>query len=133
MPEIIEVEFHSKYLSDFQMSRLVQASLRKYTVAITAFISDAVIIDDSALECLSITCSKTTRIGQPMAELFAQKKSKGHGKKGVFGFSRREKEITSLVTSNVGVGDVVFLSCFVPVNVSNLRIECSGGVELHGS
>ena len=44
MPEIIEVEFHSKYLSDFQLSRLVQASLRKYTVAITAFISDAVII-----------------------------------------------------------------------------------------
>lgn len=23
MPEIIEVEFHSKYLSDFQLSRLV--------------------------------------------------------------------------------------------------------------
>jgi hypothetical protein len=49
MPEIIEVEFHSKYLSDFQMSRLVHASLRKYTVAITAFISDAVIIDDRCL------------------------------------------------------------------------------------
>lgn len=49
MPEIIEVEFHSKYLSDFQMSRLVQASLRKYTVAITAFISDAVIFDDRCL------------------------------------------------------------------------------------
>ena len=49
MPEIIEVEFHSKYLSDFQLSRLVQASLRKYTVPITAFISDAVIIDDRCL------------------------------------------------------------------------------------
>ena len=49
MPEIIEVEFHSKYLSDFQLSRLVQASLRKYTVAITAFISDAVIIDNWCL------------------------------------------------------------------------------------
>ena len=24
MPEIIEIEFHSKYLSDFQLSRLVQ-------------------------------------------------------------------------------------------------------------
>lgn len=46
MLEIIEVEFHSKWLSDFQLSRLVQASLRKYSVAITAFISDAVIIDD---------------------------------------------------------------------------------------
>lgn len=49
MPEIIEVEFHSKYLSDFQLSRLVQASLRKYTVVITAFISDAVIIEDRCL------------------------------------------------------------------------------------
>jgi len=49
MSEIIEVEFHSKYLSDFQLSRLVQASLRKYTVAITAFISDAVIIENRCL------------------------------------------------------------------------------------
>ena len=49
MPEIIEVEFHSKWLSDFQLSRLVKASLRKYTVAITAFISDAVIIEDRCL------------------------------------------------------------------------------------
>lgn len=46
MPEIIEVEFHSKWLGDFQLSRLVQASLRKYSVAITAVISDAVIIED---------------------------------------------------------------------------------------
>ena len=49
MPEIIEVEFHSKYLSDFQLSRLVQASLQKYTVTITAFISDVVIIEDACL------------------------------------------------------------------------------------
>lgn len=49
MPEIIEVEFHSKYLSGFQLSRLVQASFQKYTVAITAFISDAVIIEDRCL------------------------------------------------------------------------------------
>ena len=49
MPEVIELEFHSKYLSDFQLSRLVQASLRKYTVPITAFISDAVIIEDRCL------------------------------------------------------------------------------------
>lgn len=68
-----------------------------------------------------------------MAELFAQKKYREHGKKGGFGFLIREKEITSLVASSVGVGDVVFLSCFVPVNVSNLRIECSGRVEVHGS
>ena len=49
MPEIIEIEFHSKYLNDFQLSRLVQASFRKYTVTITAFISDAVIIDNRCL------------------------------------------------------------------------------------
>ena len=49
MPEIIEVEFHSKYLSDFQLRRLIQASLRKYTVPITTFISDAVIIEDRCL------------------------------------------------------------------------------------
>ncbi|VVO74711.1 hypothetical protein PS893_04731 [Pseudomonas fluorescens] len=49
MAEVIELEFHSKYLSDFQLSRLVQASLRKYTVPITAFISDAVIIEDRCL------------------------------------------------------------------------------------
>ena len=29
----------SKYLSDFQLSRIVQASLRKYTVAITALLT----------------------------------------------------------------------------------------------
>jgi hypothetical protein len=46
MPEIIEIEFHSKFLSDFQLSRLVHASLRKYSVAIRAFISDAVFIED---------------------------------------------------------------------------------------
>ena len=49
MPEIIEIEFHSKWLSNFQLSRLVQASLRKYSVAITAFISDAVITDDRCI------------------------------------------------------------------------------------
>ncbi|WP_324741255.1 hypothetical protein [Pseudomonas veronii] len=49
MAEVIELEFHSKYLSDFQLSRLVQASLRKYIVPITAFISDAVIIEDRCL------------------------------------------------------------------------------------
>ena len=49
MPEISEVEFHSKYLSDFQLRRLVQASLRKYTVAITEYISEAVIIEDRCL------------------------------------------------------------------------------------
>lgn len=34
MPEVIELEFHSKDLSDFQLSRLVQANLRKYTVPV---------------------------------------------------------------------------------------------------
>ncbi|WP_460146796.1 hypothetical protein [Pseudomonas sp. S2_A02] len=46
MAEVIELEFHSKDVSDFQMSRLVRASLRKYTVPVTAFISDAFIADD---------------------------------------------------------------------------------------
>jgi hypothetical protein len=73
-----------------------------------------------ALACLSITCSKTTRIEQPMAKLFAQKKFKGRGKKGVFGFLRHEKETTSLEASNVEAGDVVFLNCFGRVSASNL-------------
>ena len=49
MSEVIEVEFHSKELSDFQMGRLVKASLRKFSVPITAFISDAVIAEDTCL------------------------------------------------------------------------------------
>lgn len=49
MPEVIEIEFHSKELSDFRMRRLVKASLRKYTVPIAAFISDAVIAEDTCL------------------------------------------------------------------------------------
>ncbi|MFL1526302.1 hypothetical protein [Pseudomonas sp. O230] len=46
MPEIIEVEFHSKALTDFQLRRLDQASVRKYSVPVTAFISDAFIAND---------------------------------------------------------------------------------------
>jgi hypothetical protein len=49
MPEVFTLEFHSKELSDFQMRRLVKASLRKYTVPIAAFISDAVIAEDTCL------------------------------------------------------------------------------------
>ena len=49
MSEIIEVEFHNKELSDFQLCRLVRASDRKYTVPITAFISDAFIAEDTCL------------------------------------------------------------------------------------
>lgn len=127
MPEIIEVEFHSKYLSDFQMSRLVQASLRKYTVAITAFISDAVIIDDRCLGVSFDHLQQDDAYQTANGGIIRTEKYREHGKKGGFGFLRREKEITSLVASSVGVGDVVFLSCFVPVNVSNLRIEYSGG------
>lgn len=47
--EVIEIEFHSKELSDFQMRRLVKASFRKCTVPVTAFISDALIAEDSCL------------------------------------------------------------------------------------
>ena len=49
MPEVIEVEFHSKEVSDFQLRRLVRACLRKYTVPITAFISNAAIMDDRSV------------------------------------------------------------------------------------
>lgn len=49
MPDVIEVEFHGKDVSDFQLSRLVRASHRKYTVPITAFISDAFIADDTCV------------------------------------------------------------------------------------
>lgn len=52
MPGIIELDFHSKDFSGFQLSRLVRASLRKYTVPVTAFISDALIADDT---CLSVS------------------------------------------------------------------------------
>lgn len=46
---MVELQFHSKDVSDFQMSRLVRASLRKYSVPITAFVSDALIADDTCL------------------------------------------------------------------------------------
>ena len=49
MPEVIELEFHIKDVSEFQLSRLVRASLRKYTVPVTAFISDAFIADDTCV------------------------------------------------------------------------------------
>lgn len=58
MPEVITVEFHSKEVSDFQLSRLVQASLLKYTVPITAFISDALITEDT---CLGISFGHSER------------------------------------------------------------------------
>lgn len=58
MPEVIELEFHSKGLSDFQMSRLVQANLRKYTVPVTAFISDAVIANET---CLGVSFDHSER------------------------------------------------------------------------
>lgn len=58
MPEVIELEFHSKDVSDFQMSRLVRASFRKYSVPITAFISDAMIVEDT---CLGVSFDHSER------------------------------------------------------------------------
>ena len=58
MPEVIELQFHSKDLSDFQLSRLVRASLRKHTVPIRAFISDALIADDT---CLGVSFDHSER------------------------------------------------------------------------
>ena len=37
MSEVINVEFHSKWLTDFELIRLVRATNQKYTIAITAF------------------------------------------------------------------------------------------------
>ncbi|CAK9890131.1 MULTISPECIES: hypothetical protein [Pseudomonas] len=58
MPEVITVEFHGKEVSDFQLSRLVQASFLKYTVPVTAFISDALIAEDT---CLGISFDHSER------------------------------------------------------------------------
>ena len=49
MPSVIEIGFHSKELSDFQMTLLVKVSLLKFSVPITAFISDATIAEDTCL------------------------------------------------------------------------------------
>jgi hypothetical protein len=63
MPEIVVVEFHSKELSDFQLCRLGRAHLRKYTVPITAFISDAFIAEDM---CFGVSFD---HVGQGEAEV----------------------------------------------------------------
>lgn len=49
MPGETLVEFHSEVLSDFQMNRLVQASLEKFDLPITAFLSDVAIIENCCL------------------------------------------------------------------------------------
>ena len=49
MPEEIVVEIHGKEVSDFQLCRLVRASDRKYSVPITAFISNAFIAEDTCV------------------------------------------------------------------------------------
>lgn len=49
MSEIIEVEFHSKWLTDFQLGRLVRATNQRYIPTITAFISEAIIVNDTCL------------------------------------------------------------------------------------
>ena len=58
MPEVIELEFHSKDVSEFQLHRLVRASFRKYTVPVTAFISDACIADDT---CVGVSFDHSKR------------------------------------------------------------------------
>ncbi|WP_350403776.1 hypothetical protein ABCR88_29380 [Pseudomonas sp. W17] len=57
MPEVIEVEIHGKEVSDFQLSRLVRAYLRKYTVPITAFISDVAIMNERCVGIPYRRCS----------------------------------------------------------------------------
>lgn len=102
MPEVIELEFHSKDVSDFQMSRLVRASLRKYSVPITAFVSDALIADDTCLGCLSITLSRRRPTTEPMVLYFAQVKFDRLGKRGGFGCSKLKTVITSSLASSEG-------------------------------
>jgi hypothetical protein len=58
MPEKIEVELYGKDVSDFQLSRLARASQRKYTVPITAFVSDAFIAEDT---CVGISFGHSAR------------------------------------------------------------------------
>lgn len=58
MPEEIAVEIHGKDVSDFQLGRLVRASHRKYSVPITAFISNAFIAEDS---CVGISFEHSER------------------------------------------------------------------------
>ena len=58
MLNVIEVELYGKDVSDFQLSRLVRASSRKYSVPIRAFISDAVIAEDT---CLGISFGHSAR------------------------------------------------------------------------
>lgn len=43
------MDFLTELLSDFQMRRLVQASLEEFSVPITAFLSDAAIVEDCCL------------------------------------------------------------------------------------
>ncbi|QXH59331.1 hypothetical protein [Pseudomonas azerbaijanorientalis] len=58
MLDAIEVELYGKDVSDFQLSRLVRASHRKYSVPITAFISDAFIAEDT---CVGISFGHSAR------------------------------------------------------------------------
>ena len=95
MPEVIELEFHSKELSGFQLSRLVWASLRKYTVSITAFISDALITEETCLGGLSITLRRTMPTTEPMVLSSAPVKFNQREKKAGFGCSRLKMAITS--------------------------------------
>jgi len=48
-PGVDSVDFLTELLSDFQMRRLVQVSLEKFSVPITAFLSDAAVVEDCCL------------------------------------------------------------------------------------
>jgi len=49
MPNSIEPEFHFKRLTDFHLRRIFQADKYKYEAPITAFLSDVVIVSNTAL------------------------------------------------------------------------------------
>ena len=96
MPEEIAVEIHGKDVSDFQLGRLVRASHRKYSVPITAFISNAFIAEDS---CVGISFEHSERneaYGKADGSILRTEKYTAHGKKGVSGCLKLETAITSL-------------------------------------
>jgi hypothetical protein len=95
MPEEIAVEIHGKDVSDFQLSRLVRASHRKYSVPITAFFSDAFIAVIHVQVFLLTTQRNTRDTAKQMAPSFAQEKFTPYGKKGVSGCLKHETAITS--------------------------------------
>lgn len=118
MPEVIEIEFHSKELSDFRMRRLVRANLRKFSVPITAFISDATIAEDTCLG-VSFDHIELDDVYRPAdCAILRTGKIQRTWKEGSSGYLKRERAITSSAASCAMPGGEVFLRCFAQANAS---------------